>query len=190
MMDIRAALEARYGSRRAMVRNAYYLATYRLGMLARYQQIDWRSVNRLVFVCKGNICRSPYAEVVAATRGVQAISCGLEATAGSAATREAIRNAGARGVDLRGHRAQRLQDIELAEGDLLVAMDPEQARRLDRQLGDREMRAQITLLGIWSEWLRPFLADPFGRTDSYFQTCYSCIDTNLEHLIRRLREAK
>jgi protein-tyrosine phosphatase len=109
---------------------------------------------RVLFVCLGNICRSPTAEGVmralVSEAGmedrVQLESAGTGAWhVGSAPDRRASEAASARGVELEGHARQvRAEDFE--HYDLLLAMDGENARELRRLApGDAE-RAKVRLL--------------------------------------------
>ena len=63
-------LRDNYGSRRGFVRTWWHRLRYLLGGYRAYRQVDWNSVERLVFVCKGNICRSAYAGALVTSRGL------------------------------------------------------------------------------------------------------------------------
>ena len=152
-----------------------------------YRRINWARVNRLVFVCKGNICRSPYAEMRAKGCGLEVASMGLAAKSGSLANLEAIKNAAVRGVDLSLHRAKQQQDICIGTGDLLVSMEPCQASVLQRMA--KKAGAQTTLLGLWAHTPRPYIHDPYGHGEAYFQTCFSIIDEGVEGMVKHLRSA-
>ncbi len=113
-----------------------------------------RRPTRVLFVCLGNICRSPTAEGVmralVSDAGmedrVQLESAGTGAWhVGSPPDRRASEAASARGVELEGHARQvRADDFE--EFDLLLAMDGENARELRRQAPGDEERAKVRLL--------------------------------------------
>ncbi len=75
-------LSRNYGSRRGALKAYWYRILYFFGHYRAYCQIDWDSIDRLVFVCKGNICRSAYAEVVAKSIGIDSISCGIDTVTG------------------------------------------------------------------------------------------------------------
>lgn len=89
----------------------------------------------LLFVCTGNICRSPLAEVIARAeaeaRGWADISCasaGTFALPGQPASGPGIAVAAARGLDLAEHASQELS-LELLEwADLIVGMEASHAR--------------------------------------------------------------
>jgi protein-tyrosine phosphatase len=109
---------------------------------------------RILFVCMGNICRSPTAEGVF-RKLVRERAPHLEVEIDSAGThgyhvgdppdRRAIAAAARRGVDLGGLRARTVEDADFEAFDLLVAMD-----QLNREvLLDRspdEYRERIRLM--------------------------------------------
>lgn len=84
---------------------------------------------KIVFVCTGNICRSPMGEALLryelAQRGCDGIevsSCGTWASAPQPATAHAVTVLEGRGIDLRAHRSRALEAAELEAADLVLAM--------------------------------------------------------------------
>ena len=83
----------------------------------------------ILFVCLGNICRSPSAEAV-----VQQRAEGLGLNLDSAGTGDwhvgeppcpgMVRAAAARGIDISGLRARQIDAADFARFDLIVGMDP------------------------------------------------------------------
>jgi len=120
----------------------------------------------VLFVCTGNICRSPMAAAIArdllARSGrtdIHVASAGTYALTGNGATSDAIVTAEAHGLDLDGHRAQQLTRELAAEADLVVGMKLEHAEEA-RRLGARRT---ITL--------EREIRDPYGRgLDAYRDT--------------------
>ena len=166
------ALARRFGGRRGFVRHGLARLSH---LVHRPPAIDWARVDRLVFVCKGNICRSAYAGARARAMGLRAVSAGLDAPDGDPANTDAIRFAAGRGLDLAGHRTTGITAQTQFPGDLLLCMEPAQAVRL------RVVRpgAQIALLGSFARPPRPYLHDPYGLGADYWQTCLDVIDDAL-----------
>lgn len=158
-------------------------AIFRLGGLRQLQAIDFGRVARLVFICGGNICRSPYAEARARSAHLPAVSFGLDARPNCSADSTAVRVAAARGLDLRRHAAQPLRGQLFKSSDLLLAMEPGQVRRLLAIA--RRWGAQATLLGLWASPERAYLQDPYGLSEDYFHTCFSVIDGAISAIHRR-----
>lgn len=175
-----------YGGKRGFLEHARTRVLFALGAYRKLCHIDWAAVGRMVFVCAGNICRSPYASARACSMGVPAVSFGLEATDGALADPAASRNALLRGLDLSAHRSTRAKSSSFASDDLIIAFEPGHLAELWRR-GRREGPA--SLLGIWERPVRPHIQDPYGRSDSYFQQCFSVIDANVAalvgHMVRR-----
>ena len=87
---------------------------------------------RVLFVCAGNTCRSPFAEAVARREGhVDVESAGLTASAGDASPEDAIAAARELGVDLASHRARRLTRDMVERADVIVGMTTAHVSALD-----------------------------------------------------------
>lgn len=108
---------------------------------------------RVLFVCMGNICRSPTAAGVfraAVERAglgddVDVDSAGTHAYhVGDGADRRALRAAATRGVDLSHHRARAVEADDYRAYDYILAMDRENHAHLVAHAPSRS-RARITL---------------------------------------------
>ena len=95
---------------------------------------------KIVFVCTGNICRSPYAEFVARNliegASGEFTSAGTVARSGNPATDTGAAVAAELGVDLTPHQATLLSTEVVAGADLIYAMEDEHVEavlRLDPQ---------------------------------------------------------
>lgn len=172
-----------YGGKRGFLEHIKARTLCALGAYGNIRDIEWTAVARLAFVCKGNICRSPYACGKARTLGVRAVSYGLDAVGGARTDPAASKNALSRGIDLSAHESIRMESTRLAVGDLVIVFEPAQLAEVRRRVGDR---TPATLLGIWSRPIRPHIQDPYGRSDRYFQQCFSVIDANIAKLVERM----
>jgi len=157
---------------------AYWLGAH------RYRRIDWKSVRRVVFVCKGNIARSAYAAAKARALGFEAVSFGVETHDDKLADPCAVRVAAQRGVDLSAHRTTSMPSARLQGGDLVLAMEPYQAQRTGPLA--RVVAAQVTLMGMWCARSRPKIFDPYGRDDGQFHECFGQIDDALQRIRARV----
>ena len=175
-----------HGRKQAWVRHQTASWLRRLGLYSGLETFDASRVLRLVFVCAGNVCRSRYAEARARALGFEAVSFGLSADGRSPPDAAAMQAARRRGIELPPRASRRARDVRPTAGDLLVAMEPHQARALRRA----HPRAQVTLLGLWCSSPRPVLADPYGLPDAYFDTCFGCIDEAVEALVRTVERRR
>lgn len=175
-------IRRRYGTLRGLARLMLSQAYGISGGFRAYSRPAWWSADRLVFVCRGNICRSAYAERKAVAEGLPASSFGLYTSNGRPAPDEAIAVAAQRGVGLESHRSRAIAEFELRPNDLLIAMEPGQAW----ELSSRFPGHAVTLLGLWSQPWRPHLHDPYYTlTEDYFQTCFSIIDSAIAAMMVR-----
>lgn len=184
LQKIEHKIRSQFGGYSNLARHSGYMFAHRLGVFRKQHQVDWGRVDRLVFVCHGNICRSPYAEYRAQQLGARADSFGISPTSGAPANSIAIAVATRRGIELAPHRAKTQEDIDIVESDLILAMEPRQVRLLTAVSAFRV--AQISLLGLFGNSVRPFIADPWGRTEEYFETCFTTIDTSIENIFNHL----
>ena len=179
-------LNDNYGSWRGFIRTWRGHFHYLLGGYRAYQQVDWNSVERLVFVCKGNICRSAYAEALARSLGVDAVSCGLNTKTGLPANDGAIRAARLRGVDLSKHRTTRIEALDIRKSDLLIAMEPWQAKQLSMSYCKER---DCTLLGLWGQPVKPHIQDPYGMSNAYFDYCFNYIEKSFHEILTKISQS-
>jgi protein-tyrosine phosphatase len=142
-------------------------------------------VHRLIFVCKGNVCRSPYAEAAAKRLRIPAVSCGVHAASDGAANPTAIDVARSRGLSLDGHCPRPITELPLSPSDLIVAMEPWHAEALTNRTAG--VGAQITLLGLWTPLRTPIIPDPYGRPVDAFERCFALLDEASDAVSQQLR---
>jgi protein-tyrosine phosphatase len=105
----------------------------------------------IVFVCTGNICRSPMAEAflkrTLAREGLTGYvvrSAGVWAANGRPASPYAIQVMARRGMDISRHRAHSLTRADVEEADLILAMASEHVEAIEMLLP--QYRPKIHLL--------------------------------------------
>lgn len=177
-----------YGGYRGLLLHIRAMALYTLGSYRRFDDINWGAVGRLVFVCKGNICRSPYAAARARALGVRAVSYGLEASEGALADPTAARAAGLRGLDISRHQASKIHASHVQADDLIAVFEPVQLSLIDCRCGKRAFATG--LLGTMSAPIRPHIQDPYGRSARYFQQCFAIIDANVAQMARLMMQSR
>jgi len=176
---------ARYGSRKGFAKSKWHQLLYYFGRYREYA-VPWGSIERLVFVCSGNICRSAFAETVAKSLGVDAISVGLHAIEGEPANAQAIITAKSLGYDLTTHRTTPVMYPVFKKTDLFIAMEPWQAEIIKKNLSRKH---HATLLGIWAKPTCPYIDDPYLRSESYFKYCFNYIEKSVHAISDKIRKA-
>lgn len=141
----------------------------------------YRRSDRVVVLCYGNICRSPFAgELLAQQRSGTVISRGLHPTTGRRSPRDAVTAAAAFGVALEDHRSALLTPEELRAADLVLLFDRK------NWLGVRamapEQMARVAYLGAADPGQPLEIADPYGEGPAAFERCYRRIELALRGL--------
>jgi len=150
---------------------------------------------RVLFVCLGNICRSPTAQGVFQTlleaRGlsgdVAVDSCGTGGWhVGSAPDRRARAAAARRGYDLSRFRARQVQPADFEAFDYILAMDRENLTDLDAMC-PADYRGHLGLfLAFAGEGAPADVPDPYYGGDAGFDEVLDLIEAASEGLLRAL----
>jgi tRNA threonylcarbamoyl adenosine modification protein (Sua5/YciO/YrdC/YwlC family) len=179
----------RYGQPSSVVRvSGKELEVLRVGVVPE------RTIKRLagllvVFVCTGNTCRSPMAELLCRRmlaerlacamdeleeRGVQVASAGLAALAGGYPAEEAVRVMADLGLDLRHHVTQPLGDPLVRQADVLFTMTEAHRQALVAQWPAAADRTKV-LSASGAD-----IADPIGGPLERYQRCAEQIREDLD----------
>ncbi len=155
---------------------------------------------RVCFVCSGNICRSPMAEVVFRELAAQA-GIGGRITSSSAGTGDwhvgepadprttaALRK---RGYDGAMHRARQFDPDWFGALDLVVALDHSHQRILGQWASGPDDAAKITLLMDFAPRHGGNLdvPDPYYSDDAMFDTVLELIERACAGLVHQLEPA-
>jgi len=155
---------------------------------------------RVCFVCSGNICRSPMAEVVFRDLATQAgigdrIASSSAGTGdwhvGEPAVPRAVAAMHRRGHDGVMHRARQFDPDWFADLDLVVALDHSHLRILDHWAASPEDQAKVTLL---MEFLPRHgdtldVPDPYYSDDTMFDFVLDLIERACAGLVHQLEPA-
>jgi protein-tyrosine-phosphatase len=123
---------------------------------------------RILFVCTGNICRSPFAEAVARGAGLDVESAGLAAYEGAEPTDDAVAVARELGYDLSSHRARPVTEEMLERADVVVGMTAEHVSALG---GSARLLGEVDL------------DDPIGRGPKAYRRAYAQIERDVRKLL-------
>lgn len=143
-----------------------------------------------VFVCYGNIMRSPMCEALmsracasGALPNFSITSAGLHATPGTVAHPWALSVAREYGVSLEQHRARQLTDAMVDQADVIFAMDYQN----QVQLMSRWARAshKVYLLSAYAgeRYKSAEIYDPYPLGEGATRECYRVLDTCIRNLL-------
>ena len=142
-------------------------------------------MKRILFVCTGNICRSPMAEgmmreLVKGRTDVVVLSAGVSAPRGSSASRSAVDALSELGIDLASFRSQPVTGELLEQCTHVFTMTREHRRLLD--LLFPEQGSKIRLVG---EFIRGGgdVPDPIGQGLTTYKRCRDAIKSALAQIL-------
>ena len=149
--------------------------------------MEQRSV---LFVCTGNICRSPTAEAVlrhlAAEEGIdlRIASAGIgDWHVGSAPDKRAQHHAKGRGYDMSALRARQVRPSDFAEFDLILAMDGGHLQALQR-MAPPGQRHKVRLFIAGRDVPDPYYGGPAG-----FEQVLDLVEAACRDLLQELKSA-
>jgi protein-tyrosine phosphatase len=142
-------------------------------------------VPEVVFVCYGNICRSPIAEALLQRALDERLgsghdwivtSAGIGATDGTVVSRGTKDVLMARGIDFRHHRARYLTPAIARGAELIVCMEPGQVTSVRRMVGDPDT---VVLMGDG-------VPDPIGAGPEMYESTAALIESHIAPLVDRI----
>ncbi|MDY6927972.1 MAG: low molecular weight protein-tyrosine-phosphatase [Pseudomonadota bacterium] len=151
------------------------------------------SPKAVLFVCLGNICRSPTAEAVFRHKADEA---GLKLTIDSAGTHgyhtgsppdKRSQAAGQeRGYSFKGLKCRRVSDTDFETFDLILAMDQSNLENL-REMSDPEHHHKIRLMLDFAGYENEEVPDPYYGGKKGFELVLGLIEEASDGLVKALR---
>lgn len=149
----------------------------------------------VLFVCLGNICRSPLAEGVFAHHAVRA---GADVASDSAGTsgwhigepphRSSQAIAKLRGVDISGQRGRQVGAEDFSRFDLILGMDGSNVHALSEMADRAGGTAEVGLFMEYAGLGRVDVPDPWGGPESGYAEVFDMIDMASPRILARLLE--
>lgn len=171
-------------------RDAFFHPLHRARALQLIRRLD--PIDSVLFVCHGNICRSPYAE-----HAFRTLLRDLPMTADSAgfigpdraADPQGIAMAARRGISLGSHRSKLVSRDNVNTAGLVVVMNRDQRSDIKREFG---RSVPVILLGD----LDPLpidsrtIQDPYKKSPGVFVDVFNRMDRCLEVLVAAIHGHK
>lgn len=151
---------------------------------------------RVLFLCHGNICRSPlaerYARVLLADGGppnLNVDSAGFVDAEARESPPLAVETAEDYGIDLRGHRSARVTADRVAESDVVVVMDARNLRRVRRQFPAALPRTYL-LPAFDPARTEREIPDPHGGDRETFHASFDRVVDGVAGFVTTARDAR
>lgn len=153
----------------------------------------------ILFVCKGNICRSPFAEQVArkiafeqSIINIKFYSAGLKVYESLTSPVEVIIVAEKFGVKLNEHKSRGITRKLATSFDMIIAMEAWHIQQLRKYFPD--LKDKVYLLSLfnirhyrkyWS-YKNNNILDPYGKPVEYYQECFKRIEECIVGLLSNI----
>jgi protein-tyrosine phosphatase len=148
------------------------------------------------FVCTGNTCRSPMAELIMRDqlakslacsidelegRGVVVMSAGIAAAPGCPPSSEAVVVMNDQGLDLSRHEAQPLTEQLVRHSDLILTMTHSHRQSIVERWPTAEDRTHLLMPN------RQDVCDPIGQSISAYRHCAAQLTEGIKHHVAALK---
>lgn len=150
---------------------------------------------KILFVCLGNICRSPLAEAIFNHKlqqhkleGIfESDSCGtgnyhIGGPADSRTNSIALKNK----IDI-DHVVRQLSEADLIDYDQILAMDQNNYSNILRIASAKENRHKVRLMRDYDPRGKGDVPDPYYGTEKDFQEVFEILDRSMDQLIAELK---
>ncbi len=171
----------RAGARKTIlhIRSTYPMRIYHAKKILN----QLRATQSILFICKGNICRSPFAERYLqkiSSHPIHVKSCGYYPQPGRLCPIDAILAGRNYGIDLEDHRSSVINDADLNNADIIFVFDWEDMSKVVSRFPMHRAKvwylAEVTPRGTLE------IPDPYGSDVSNFDKTYSQIRYHLDNI--------
>lgn len=147
-------------------------------------------MRKILFVCHGNICRSPmaagYMRKLLENRGIDGAeidSAGIGALSGYPASDSAREVARLHGFSIDDHRARQILSADLEYYDEILVM--ERSQKMMLQTHSEIPAERIQLLGEFGSAADPEIDDPYGGDIESYHETFALIEDAVEGYVNK-----
>lgn len=159
-----------------------------------------KGAKKITFICKGNICRSPFAQYIAekfCQQNTQSeyrfLSAGIDVKPSTPPPTTAVQAAATFGISMENHRSRPLDRKMMNQSDMVIAMETWQFHTLRKKYPeDKDLFFLLPILEKSAKYSgKGFfaynIADPYGKSEESFVDCYKRIKVCIRNLISTLQ---
>ncbi len=152
---------------------------------------------RILFVCAGNICRSPLAEGIfrhLATEAGRGSAFEIDSAGtggwhqGERPDRRSIAAAAGHGIDISAQRARRIEAVDFDRFDLILAMDQDNLKNL-RKIAPADALGRLHLFNTLALGNGKDIPDPYYGGHEDFEAVYTMLLAGCNALLPTLGKA-
>ena len=153
---------------------------------------------KILFVCLGNICRSPLAEAVfkhkinakGLDKFIVADSCGTaNYHVGDTPDPRTIANAKKNGVNI-DHCGRQLKPADLEHFDFILAMDTSNYNNIMRLQNAAKHASKIMMMREYDPQGTGDVPDPYYGGERHFQEVFDILDRTMDAFVKHLEEVR
>ncbi|MCE0493276.1 arsenate reductase/protein-tyrosine-phosphatase family protein [Vibrio salinus] len=179
----------------AFRKNKFFLFVRRHRTKKAIRKLFLLNINRrIIFVCYGNIMRSPLAsscmnKLAGMDGELEFDSYGFHLNEQRRSPKEALKAARCIGLDLSEHKSKWLTQIDLKETDIIIYFDSKNREKLSAYYRANHIFCASDLLDNTFS-LSPEIEDPYDQSLNGVITCYNQIKNSVAGLIAIYKEVK
>lgn len=134
-------------------------------------------MKKIVFVCTGNICRGPMAQVIAEdifkkkNINVKVISRGIAVYFPNSISLNSLTALRENGYDCINHKAQQITKDDIEECDLILTMTQQHKIFLNRLVEDEKLQGKIFTLKEYTKSDISDIQDPYDKNIEEHRNC-------------------